>query len=109
MNERRAKINRMTNTLAMDIKCKKCEECHENGEHEEKLHEDVETVTDFSYIGDGIYSGCGCQVAETPRTRLGLEKIRLPRFTFLKKFPLKIRGIVYRSCVRSSMLYGSQT
>ena len=28
-----------------------------------KIHEDVETVTDFSYLGDGIYSGGGCEMA----------------------------------------------
>ena len=34
---------------------------------------------------------------------------RLPRFTLLKKFPLKINGSVCKSCVRSVMLYGSET
>ena len=38
-------IKRVTNTLAIDIKCKGC---HKNGEYqEEKLHEDLKTVTGF--------------------------------------------------------------
>ena len=33
---------------------------------------------------------------------------RMPRFTLQNKFPLKIKGIVYKSCVRSAMLYISE-
>ena len=35
--------------------------------------------------------------------------LKLPRFTLRKKNPLKIKGIAYKSCVRSAMLYGSET
>ena len=42
-------IKRMTNTHAMDHICMKCNECHKYAEdQEEKWHEDVKTVTDFS-------------------------------------------------------------
>ena len=72
-----AKIKRVTNTLAMDLRCRKCKGCHENGEdREEKLHDDVETVTNFSSIGDRIYSGGGCEADVTSRTRLGWVKFR---------------------------------
>ena len=60
------------NTLAIDIKCRKCNACHENVEDpEEILHEDVEKVTDLSCLGGRIYSCCGCEAAATSRTRLG--------------------------------------
>ena len=45
----------LTNRLAVDFKCRKFKGCPENVEdQEEKLHDDVETVTDFSYLGDRI-------------------------------------------------------
>ena len=71
MHGRCAKIKRVTDTLAIDFKCWKFKECRKNGDHEEKLHEDVETVTDFSYLGDRINSGGGCEAAVTSRTRFG--------------------------------------
>ena len=37
----------------------------------EKLHDDVESVTDFSHPGDGIYSEGGCGAAVPFITRLG--------------------------------------
>ena len=46
----------MTYTLEIDFRCRKCNGCHKNHvDQEEKLHEDVETVTDFSHLGDRIY------------------------------------------------------
>ena len=39
-------------------------------DQEEKLHEDVETVTDFSCLGDSIYSVGECDAAVASRTRL---------------------------------------
>ena len=52
-----AKIKRVTNRLAIDLRCRKRNGCHGHvEEHEEILHEDVETVTDLSYLGDGINS-----------------------------------------------------
>ena len=33
----------------------------------------------------------------------------MPRFTLRKEIPLKIKGSVYKSCVRSAILYGSET
>ena len=46
----------MTNTLVIEFKCRKCNGSDKNVEdHEEKVHEDVETETDFSYLGDIIF------------------------------------------------------
>ena len=38
---------------------------------EEKLHDDVKTVADLSYVDNRIYQGGGCEAAVTSRTRLG--------------------------------------
>ena len=43
-----AKINRVTNRLAIDYKCTKCKGYHKNVQDQNsKLHDDVETVTEF--------------------------------------------------------------
>ena len=41
-----------------------------------QLHDDVETVTEFSYVGDRINSGGGCEAVVTSRTRTGWAKFR---------------------------------
>ena len=70
----------------------------------------METVTDFSYLGDGIYSGGGCVAAVTSRNRLGWVKFReCQEILCRKQLPLKIRGSVYNRCVRSAMLYENET
>ena len=59
----------MTKRLAIDIKCRKCKGCRENIEDQRtKLHDDVETVTDFLYLGNRINSGRGHKAAVTSRT-----------------------------------------
>ena len=50
---------RMINELGINRK---------NVDQDEKLHEDVATMSDFSYLGDIIYSGGGCEAAVTSRT-----------------------------------------
>ena len=76
----------------------------------EKWHHDVEAVREFSFMGDRIISGGGCVAAVTSRTRLGWVKFgECQDLLCGKKFPLKIKGIVYKSCVRSAILYGSET
>ena len=92
----------MTNRLAIDIKCRKYKGCHKKVDLEEKLHHDVEIVTDFSYLGDRTNSGC--EVAATTRTRLGWVEFReCQDLPCRKKFPLKIKGSAYKRCVRSPM------
>ena len=58
MHGRCAKIKGVTNRLAIDFKGRKCKGYHEYVEDQrKKLHDDVETVTEFSYLGDRINSG----------------------------------------------------
>ena len=66
-----AKIKRVTNRLAIDFKCRKCKGYHKNVDQKEKLHDDVEIVTEFSYLGDRINSGVS---AVTSRTRIRWAK-----------------------------------
>ena len=72
-----AKIKGVTNGLAIHPKCRKCKGYHKNVEDQkEKLHDGVETVTEFSYLGDRINSGGGCEEAVKTRTRIGWVKFR---------------------------------
>ena len=38
-------------------------------EQEEKLCDEVETVREFTYVGDMVSAGGGCETAVTARTR----------------------------------------
>ena len=70
----------------------------------------MKTVIEFSYLGDRVSSGGGCVAAVTSRTRLGWVKFRECHDLLCgRKFHLRIKGIGYKSCVRSAMLYGSVT
>ena len=52
----------------------------------------------------------GCETAVTARVRIGWMKFRECGELLLgRRFSLKMKGMVYRSCVRSAMLHGSET
>ena len=45
-------------------------------EQEEKLCDEVETVSEFTYLGDRVSAGGGCEAAVTARTRCDWVKFR---------------------------------
>ena len=107
IHRKSATIKRVSNRLAMDFERRKCKGYHKNIEDQkEKLHDDVETVAEFSYVGNTINLGGGCVAAVASRTRLGWVKFRECQDLLLGK---KINGILHKSCVRSAILYGSET
>ena len=55
-----------------------------------------------------VVSG-GCKAAVTARARLGWKKSESVERYFEKRFSLRMKGKVYKSYVRSAMLYGSET
>ena len=64
----------------------------------------------FCYLGDRVDASGGCEVVVMARARLGWVKFRdCGELLNSKRFSMKEKGIVYRSCVRSVMLYGSET
>ena len=76
----------------------------------EELCEEVETVRGFCYLGDRVNASGGCEAAVTARTRIGWVKFReCGELLNSKRFSLKVKGMVYRSCVRVAMFYGSET
>ena len=67
-------------------------------------------VKRFYYLGDTLDGDGGAELADTARIRNVWMKFR-ELFPVLKPrtHPLEMKGRVYASCVRSSMIYGSET
>ena len=62
------------------------------------------------YLGDRLNAKGGSEAAVTARTRIGWIKFReCEELVYGKKFSLKMKGRIDQSCVRSAMLYGSET
>ena len=79
-------------------------------EYDEKLCDDVETVREFTYLGDMVSAGGVCEVAVTARTGRGCVKFReCSELLYGWRFLLSLKGSVYESYVRPAMLYGSET
>ena len=74
----------------------------------EEFCEEVETVRGFYYLGDRVNARGGCEAAVTARAKIGWVKFKeCEELLNSKRFSLKMKGMVYRSCVRSAMLYWS--
>ena len=75
----------------------------------EILCDGVETVSKFTYLGDRLNATGGCETAVIARTRIGWINCReCSEILKGRKFSLKMKWKVYKSCVRSDMLYGSE-
>ena len=58
----------------------------------------------------GLNASGGCEAAVTARVRIGWVRFRKCGELLLgNRFPLKMKGKVYCCCVRSAILYGSET
>ena len=70
----------------------------------------LEVVDKFCYLGDMLDAGGGAESSTVTRVRSGWKKFRelLPLLT-TKAISLKVKGELYAACVRSVMLYGSET
>ena len=104
-------MKRVTQRLAKDFVCGRCEKGVGGVvEQREKLCDEVESVKEFTYLGDKVSVDGGCEAAVTARVRFGWVKFReCGELLCGKRFPLKMKGLVYKSCVRSVILYGSET
>ena len=71
-----------------------------------KLCDRVEAVGAFTYLGDMVSAGGGCEAA---RERCGWVKFReCGELLYGRRFPLRLKGAIYESYVRPAMLYGSE-
>ena len=96
----------MMSKVLRNVACKKYK-ILEAMEQEEKLCDEVETVSKFTYPGDKVSAGGGCEAAVTARTRCGWVKPReCGELLYGNGFPLRLKGAIYKSYVRSTILYG---
>ena len=70
----------------------------------------VDFVKIFCYLGDRLNASGGSEAAVTARTRIEWIRFReCGKLLSGRKFSLKIKERIYQSCVRLTMLYGSET
>ena len=63
----------------------------------------------FYLVDDRVSAGLGCVAVVTVRTRCGLVKFREYGVSLYgKRFPLRLKGAVYKSYVWSVILYESE-
>ena len=106
-------MKRVTSTLAKDFVCELCFDAEERmvepGE-EISFFDQVDFVKSFCYLRDRLNASCGSEEVITARTRIGWIKFREYReLLYGRKFLLKMKRRIYRSCVKSAMLYGNKT
>ena len=69
----------------------------------------MKPVGQFTYLGDRVNAGGGCESAVNARTRCGLVKfMECCELMYGKRFPLRLLGAVYKSYIRQAMLYESE-
>ena len=78
-------------------------------EQEEKLCDEVETVREFTYLGDRVSAvgGCEAAVAATTRSRWAMHR-ECGELLCGRRFLLKLKGAVHKSYIRPAILYGSE-
>ena len=99
---------------ANDFVCKRCcsGKVSDNNTAEKVMlaGSNLEVVDRFCYLGDILDAGGGAESSTVNRVKCGWKKFRelLPLLT-TKATSLKVKGELYKTCVRSVMLYGSET
>ena len=69
----------------------------------------METVREFTYLGDRVSADGGCDAAVNARTRCGWIKFReCGEFLYCRRLRLKLKQAVYKSYVRPAILYRSE-
>ena len=72
-----AGIKSVTQKYSRNFTCRKCEgNIGEAVEQEAKLDDEVENVSEFTYLGHRVSVGGGCEAAVPVRTRCGWAKFR---------------------------------
>ena len=92
--------------------CRRCKDVGDGWEEPvEVLYDEVETVKGVCYVGDRLNASGGCETAVTSRVRIGCMKFREcgKLLRERKVFFENEKDGIYRSCVKSAMLYESET
>ena len=78
-------------------------------EHEETLCDEEKTEREYTYLGDSVNAGGGCEAAVIARTRCGWVILRQCGELLYGKISSKVIGAVYKSYVRSAILHDTET
>ena len=75
-----------------------------------KLGNDViDVVSKFCYLGDMLERNGDAQSAVTARIRAGWRKFKELSGVFCRRLlSFKLKGLLYKTCVRSAMCYGAE-
>jgi len=97
-----------------NFSCRKCKnpEIVQRRKQSVSLEQNVELecVDEFCYLGDMIGAGGGAGDASRVRVRCAWKKFtELSPILTTRGASLKLKGKIYRACVRSVMIYGSET
>ena len=69
----------------------------------------METVSELTYLVDRESAGGGCEAAVTGRTKCGWVTLReCDELLYGRRFPPRLKGTVYKSYIRPTILYGSE-
>ena len=99
---------------ATNFKCRRClgqiESPTASANKVQLAGNELEVVSKFCYLGDMLDGTGSAESSVICRIQCGWKKFRelLPLITN-RAIPLKVRGQMYNSCVRSVILYGSET
>ena len=91
-----AGLKRVTPKFSRNFTCRKCDvDIGEAVEQELQLCDEEETVGEFTYLGDRVSAGGGCETAVTAGTRCGCVKFReCSELLYGWRFPLRLKGAV---------------
>jgi len=108
---RYTRMKRVTLSVAKNFVRARCRNVIEDRvEPIDKLCDEVMTAGAFCYLRNRINASGGCEAAVTARTGIDWMKFReYGEILHRKRYSLKLKGKIYRSCVRSVILYGNET
>ena len=100
----------VTPKIQRNFACKKGEgNIGESVEQEKKSYDKVETVWEFTYLGDRVSAAGGCEAAVTARIRCWWVKLReCGELLHGRRFHPKPKGAVHKGHVMPAILYGSK-
>ena len=92
--------------------CKRCCDDLVEVDQEEKVKlgsDEVEIVKEFCYLGDMLETEGGVEAAVAARVRVGWRKfMEISGMLCGRDVSMKIKGQLYKACVRSAMCYGAE-
>ena len=106
IHARCAQTKKVSCSFAQQFICRRCEDIGDGKkEPVEVLCDEEEIVKGFCYRGDRLNASGGCETAVTARVRIGwLKFVECGELLLGRRFSLKMKGMVYCSCVRSTIL-----